>query len=219
MCPSTDLGAIILAGGAGRRLGGVSKPDLEIGGERLVDIAVRAVGGARSIVVVAPSQVRVPAGVERTLEDPPGGGPVAGIAAGLAVLRAAAGGDEGRSGPADALVIACDMPGVGSVVPELLAAAAQRPCEADGVIARRPNGRRENLAFVASIGAMTAALSSGGDRDRSVRSLLAQLVLVEHTVESDALDDIDTWDQHRTWAQRWRPSAGPTVRPSSGSSP
>ena len=34
-----------------------------------------------------------------------------------------------------------------------------------------------------------------------------------------ALDDIDTWDQHRTWAQRWRPSAGPTVRPSSGSSP
>lgn len=79
--------AVVLAGGTARRLDGVSKPDVELHGRRLLDHALGATAGASRVVVVAPDSVEVPAGVLRTLEDPPHGGPVAGIAAGLAALR------------------------------------------------------------------------------------------------------------------------------------
>ena len=92
------LDVLVLAGGTGRRLGGASKPDVVARGARLLDhvlngvAAVRSpLGGGRS-VVVAPVEVEVPDGVLRTLEDPPLGGPVAGIAAGLARLAAEPGG-------------------------------------------------------------------------------------------------------------------------------
>ena len=82
--------AVVLAGGTARRLGGVSKPDVELAGRRLLDHALAATAGARRVVVVAPASVAVPDGVTRTLEDPPHGGPVAGLAAGLAALDALA---------------------------------------------------------------------------------------------------------------------------------
>ncbi|MHB1063439.1 MAG: molybdenum cofactor guanylyltransferase [Georgenia sp.] len=82
--------AIVLAGGTARRLDGVSKPDVELGGRRLLDHALAATSGARAVAVVAPDSVRVPEGVHRTLEDPPHGGPEAGIAAGIAALDAGA---------------------------------------------------------------------------------------------------------------------------------
>ncbi|GEA89892.1 hypothetical protein CCE01nite_38410 [Cellulomonas cellasea] len=83
--------ALLLAGGRARRLGGVSKPDVVVSGRRLLAYALDAAasgpgGGARRTVVVAPGSVAVPGGVLRTLEEPPDGGPVAGIAAGLAAL-------------------------------------------------------------------------------------------------------------------------------------
>jgi|GEM_PF-54805 len=98
------VGVIVLAGGTGIRLGGVSKPDVVVGGKRLLDLALaevrracdRAAGGAQhdsagvpapEIVVVAPDGVALPPDVHRTLEDPPLGGPVAGLAAGLAELN------------------------------------------------------------------------------------------------------------------------------------
>ena len=97
------LDVLVLAGGTGRRLGGASKPDVVARGARLLDhvlngvAAVRSpLGGGRS-VVVAPAGVEVPDGVLRALEDPPFGGPVAGIAAGLARLSAEPGGPLTRS--------------------------------------------------------------------------------------------------------------------------
>jgi len=51
--------AVILAGGRGRRLGGVDKPALRIGEHSLLDIAIDAVSGAVNrpiIVVVGPSR-------------------------------------------------------------------------------------------------------------------------------------------------------------------
>ena len=75
--------AIVLAGGTGRRLGGVLKPQVTVRGRRLLDHVLDATAQARRVVVVAPETVPVPDGVVRTLEDPPHGGPVAGIAAGL----------------------------------------------------------------------------------------------------------------------------------------
>lgn len=213
--------AIVLAGGTGRRLGGASKPDVVLAGERLLDRVLAAVAARRRICVVAPESVRLPAGVLRTLEDPPHGGPVAGISAGLAALAAAAGSPDaagsgtgfGGSGFADSdggsadrmtdavLVLACDMPGAAQAVPALLGA-LQGAGDADGAIAVRPDGHRENLAFIARPDAIRAALDSGGDRDRSVRSLLAQLDLVDAVLPAAALDDVDTWEQHAAWEAR-----------------
>ncbi|MFT3944276.1 MAG: twin-arginine translocase subunit TatC [Ancrocorticia sp.] len=79
-------GVVILAGGTARRMGGVSKPDVVVGGKTLLLRAieeVRVVAPEAAIVVVAPPQVAIPQGVARVLEDPPFGGPVAGVAAGF----------------------------------------------------------------------------------------------------------------------------------------
>ena len=96
-----EFDAIILAGGRGSRLGGVSKADLVVGGRRLLDVVFEAVRRARTTVVVGP--VAVPDGVLVTVEDPPGTGPAAGIVAGL----------EAVERPAEwTVVLACDLPGV-----------------------------------------------------------------------------------------------------------
>ncbi len=50
--------AIIVAGGQGSRMGGVSKADLDIGGRRLLDIVLSAVTGAATTVVVGDVAVR-----------------------------------------------------------------------------------------------------------------------------------------------------------------
>lgn len=72
-----EIAGMVVGGGGGERLGGVSKPDLVFGGSRLIDrvcCALSEVAGA-GLVAVVPPGVSLPPGVMRTLEDPPGGGP------------------------------------------------------------------------------------------------------------------------------------------------
>jgi molybdopterin-guanine dinucleotide biosynthesis protein A len=76
---------IVLAGGAGRRMGGVDKAALVVGGHTLLD---RVLGAAGSVcarpVVVGPVRDTAADGVRFTVEAHPGGGPVPAVAAGLA---------------------------------------------------------------------------------------------------------------------------------------
>lgn len=127
--------AIILGGGTGRRLGGASKPEIRLHGQRLLDHVLAATTRAGRVVVVAPESVPVPTGVQRTLEDPPHGGPVAGIAAGLTALETAAA-SAGTVPAPHVLVLACDVPGAAGAVPRLLAAVdegrARKSALADG---------------------------------------------------------------------------------------
>lgn len=85
---SGDVGAVLLVGGAGRRLGGVVKPLLRLQGHSLLERAVEALAaaGVGTVVAVGPQLADLP-GVVWAHEDPPAGGPVAGIAAGLAHVR------------------------------------------------------------------------------------------------------------------------------------
>ncbi|WP_322766606.1 molybdenum cofactor guanylyltransferase [Frankia sp. Cr1] len=81
--------ALVLAGGAARRLGGVDKPALTVGGQTLLDRVLAAVDGAREVIVVGPARrVAVTRPVRWTRERPPGGGPVAALAAGLELVCA-----------------------------------------------------------------------------------------------------------------------------------
>ncbi|WP_211124608.1 NTP transferase domain-containing protein [Streptomyces yatensis] len=74
--------AVILAGGAARRLGGVDKPALRVGGRALLDRVLDACRGAGRTVVVGPRRPTVRP-VRWAREEPPGGGPVAAVDAGV----------------------------------------------------------------------------------------------------------------------------------------
>lgn len=79
--------AIVLAGGTGRRMGGASKPDVIVAGRRMLDHVLDELAAQKvPAVVVGPPDLDVrldsPTGVTLVREDPPLGGPAAGIAAG-----------------------------------------------------------------------------------------------------------------------------------------
>ncbi|MGC5018890.1 molybdenum cofactor guanylyltransferase [Micromonospora sp. DT47] len=82
----TAYAAVVLAGGAARRMGGRDKPALPVGGRSMRDRVLAAVADAAPRVLVGPAGP-VPADVLVTREEPPGGGPVAATAAGLALLH------------------------------------------------------------------------------------------------------------------------------------
>lgn len=188
----SDFDAVILAGGRGRRLGGVSKADLRVGGMRLLDRVLASADGARTTVVVGP--VAVPEGVLVTTEDPPGTGPAAGLAAGLAAIAE----------PATwTLVLAVDLPGADPAVAALHAAA--QDSDADGLCVSRDNGHPEWLLGLYRSAALRAAVETHGDpRDRSVRSLLAPLRLAVVDVSDASSADLDTWADHARWNARLR---------------
>ncbi|WP_329423995.1 NTP transferase domain-containing protein [Streptosporangium sp. NBC_01495] len=79
--------ACILAGGLARRLGGRDKPGLHVSGRPLVESVAAAVPGAARLIVVGPPRPGLPRAIFRR-EDPPGGGPVPALRAGLAEVTA-----------------------------------------------------------------------------------------------------------------------------------
>ncbi len=182
--------AVILAGGRGSRLGGVSKADLVVGGVRLLDRVLDATQGASAKVVVG--RVEVPDGVRLTLEDPPGTGPCAGIVAGLDAIEA----------PADwTLVLACDLPDATPAVATLLdAVAAETDPDVEGfTVAGREGEAQWLLGLYNSRAIRQAAVDYGDPRNRSVRRMLAPLRLKIVGPGGTHAEDIDTWADHARW--------------------
>ena len=70
--------AVVLAGGSARRLGGVDKPALQVGGASLLERVLAAVPSAGRVVVVGPPRA-LPPEVVQVREQPPGGGPGAAL--------------------------------------------------------------------------------------------------------------------------------------------
>ena len=193
----TDAGmrfdAVVLAGGRAERLG-VPKPGVTLAGRTLLDHALAATSAARTTVVVGPPELSR-AGVTVVREDPPFGGPVAGLAAGLAALPR----PEPGASEVPVLVLACDVPRAHAAVPLLLAAAYGPEADApDGAYLVR-DGRPQWLVGVYARDALDRALSGLADGSdslagTSVRALVAGLRCAEVT-DPDALsDDVDTWD-------------------------
>jgi molybdopterin-guanine dinucleotide biosynthesis protein A len=106
------VAAMVLTGGASTRMG-VDKALLEVAGlPNAARLAKELSGVAAAVIEVGPGWSGA---VLRALEEPPGAGPLAAVAAGAAGLGAA-----GWEGPV--LVVACDMPLATGALFELLAA-------------------------------------------------------------------------------------------------
>lgn len=179
-------GAVILTGGTAARLDGVDKASVEHAGRTFLEHALAATVAAEAVVVVGP-EVPTSRPVTFAREDPPLGGPVAGLLA-------------GRHGfprtPPMLVVMAVDMPLVTSdTVARVVAAAAGH----DGAVLRGPDGRRRLLLAV-----RTAALDRVAPADphgRSVRSLQAALDLVEVAAAGNEARGVDTWEDLRDLGQ------------------
>ena len=176
--------AIILAGGRSSRVHRSApnmvpdKPFLQRmdGGERLIDVALRATAGCARRVVVGPA-MDLPAGVRRVREAPPQSGPASAIAAGLATLG---------GGPEDSvLILAADMP-----TPEV-AGLLEAELHGDGLIAVAGGYPQPLLCRLRLDAARTAF---DGVRGGSVKRCLDGLDLREIALGDDAARDVDTWD-------------------------
>ena len=177
--------AVVLAGGAARRLGGTDKPGVRVGGRPLLDRVLAACATARATVVVAaPRPTARP--VTWAREDPPGGGPLAALDAGLRHTTAE-----------HIVVLSADLPFLQEpTVGRLLG--ALRASGRDGVLLTDPDGRdqplvaayraprlREELALLAGRHGALAGLP--------LRRLTAELNLTRIS-DPVASFDCDTWD-------------------------
>uniref|UniRef100_UPI00117DF83F molybdenum cofactor guanylyltransferase n=1 Tax=Streptomyces murinus TaxID=33900 RepID=UPI00117DF83F len=124
--------AVVLAGGAARRLGGADKPGVRIGGRALLDRVLTACAAARTTVVVAaPRSTARP--VRWAREEPSGAGPVAALAAGLRHTTAA-----------HAVVLSADLPFLrADTLRRLLTALGESG--ADGALLTDAEGRDQPL--------------------------------------------------------------------------
>ena len=184
-----EFDAVIVAGGQGSRMGGVSKADLSLHGRRLLDIVLDAAADARTRVVVG--AVDVPDGVLLTREDPPGTGPAAGLLAGLDAIAEPA---------VWTLALACDLPDAPAAVAQLLAAVDGAPDAADGLCLRDDGGELQHLAALYRTPALRAAFEAWGNpANRSVRGVMGSLALQPIDRGSASVEDLDTPEQLERW--------------------
>ncbi len=184
--------AIVLAGGGSRRLHGQDKSAIEIGGRTLLDRVLDAVEAADRIVVVGPKR-STHTKVDWAREDPAGGGPLAGLAAGLAAL-----GMNQRPTSPFALVLASDLPFAGPGVDRLLATAlAATDGKSEVTMMVDHKGRDQYLFALWRATALQARVSEAGIPGVSMRSLFggALVTRVQATdyecLDCDTPDDVD----------------------------
>jgi len=175
---------VVLAGGTARRLGGVDKTALDVGGVPVLRRLLDDVGPLP--VVVVGERRDVGRDVLWTREDPPGGGPFAGVAAGVTAGLAA------HPGTQVVVVLAGDQPFAGTAVAPLCDALRGAP-DAGAALATGPDGRPQPLLAAYRVAALRERLA-GSAHDRPARDLLVGL-RTRHVVVSAAValdvDDLD----------------------------
>jgi molybdopterin-guanine dinucleotide biosynthesis protein A len=174
----------VLTGGGAARLGGADKAGIELGGRTLLEHALEALVDATEVVVVG-AEVPTSRPVTFTREDPAGGGPAAGLVAGLRCFARR---------PSCVLVLAVDMPLVSSsTVQRLVGGVAHH----DGAVLVAPGGRFQYLCAAYSTAALEGARDAAGEEaahGQSMRDLVAALDLARIVATGDESRDLDTWD-------------------------
>ncbi|WP_405801931.1 NTP transferase domain-containing protein [Streptomyces sp. NBC_01506] len=191
--------AIVLAGGAAKRLGGADKPAVSVGGRSLLDRVLGACAGAgRTVVVGGRRPTARP--VRWAREEPPGGGPVAALDAGVRQVEADT-----------VLVLSADLPFLKRETTDrlldVLAADGAREgallTDAEGrdqplVAAYRTEPLRREIALLAT--------EHGNLVGLPLRLLTHELDLARVATDADPLAsfDCDTWEDISTARARIR---------------
>lgn len=206
--------AVVVAGGASRRLNHVPKASLSDGTSTLLDCALEAVAAASPRVVVGPESLPLPPEVLRTREDPPFSGPAAAIHAGLECIAAAC---ERSQTPVPnwCLILGVDTPRIAPAVQQLIAAAqsAERaagfsPADSEATAGSESSEGSESsagfwgvaegiyqpLVGIYRFEAIRSVFSTG-TTDASVRSFLRRLNPVAVQMSAANTADVDTWEQ------------------------
>ncbi|MGW5775845.1 NTP transferase domain-containing protein [Streptomyces sp. NPDC003863] len=194
---TTAYDAVVLAGGAARRLGGSDKPGVRIGGRTLLDRVLAACpDAAGTVVVAAPRPTARP--VRWTREDPPGGGPLAALGAGV------------RETGADVLlVLSADLPFLdGATVRRLLDALDEAP-GAEAALLTDAEGRDQPLVAAYRRTPLLRELALIADRRGTLaggplRLLTGGLNLTRVAAAPLASFDCDTWEDIATARARIR---------------
>ena len=174
----TGYDAIVLAGGAAKRLGGADKALVVIGSDTLLDRALDAVRAAARIIVVGP---RRPAGAAAvfTQEQPPGSGPAAAIAHAVRLVTSDV-----------AVVVAVDVPFARAAIPRLLAALPGH----DAAMVVDAAGRRQPLIAAYRRDVLQARADEQPWANRAVRALVEPFTVADVPARADEALDCDTVD-------------------------
>ncbi|AXG82626.1 NTP transferase domain-containing protein [Streptomyces paludis] len=194
----TAYDAVVLAGGAARRLGGADKPGVRVGGRALLDRVLTACAGADSTVVVGGARPTARP-VRWAREEPPGGGPLAALDAGVRAIAA---------GTGTVLVLSADLPFLDRPTVRLLigtlgttGAEAALLVDADGrdqplVAAYRAEPLRREIALLRAEYGSLAGLP--------LRLLTQELDCARAEADPFASFDCDTWEDISTARARIR---------------
>ena len=178
---AADFCAVVLAGGTAARMDGVDKAGLELDGRTLLDRALDSLVDATEVVVVGPRVVPTARPARHVTEDPPRGGPVAGLLAGVDALQ---------HRPRRLGVLAVDMPRVTSRTWRRLLAAGEGR---DGAFLTDVGGRRQ-LAGVLDAGRLAEVRPAPGEQHgMALHRLLGPLDLALVPAEDGEAADVDTW--------------------------
>ncbi|WP_460626224.1 molybdenum cofactor guanylyltransferase [Intrasporangium mesophilum] len=200
---------IVLTGGGSRRMG-AHKPSLLVGGRALVVRVLDAAHPHPTLVVGLPDDV--PDGIPVIREDPPGGGPVAALAAAVEHLSAT------TPAPRLVAVLAADLPFVTSGHLDRLIDALGRTPDAGLAVttdrAGQPNWLCAAWRFPTLVGRLEdmadgQAAARGHVGGRSLRELATGVPRVEIVDETDLATDVDTPEELE--AARRREAAGQGV--------
>jgi molybdopterin-guanine dinucleotide biosynthesis protein A len=155
--------AVILTGGRSERFGR-DKAGAVLGGRSLLRRVVDAVPGDVPVILVGPEpDADLGRAVHVAREDPPGGGPVAGVVAALPLV-----------GTPIVVLLATDLPFLGDLPARLARDLAER--DADAVLALDATGREQPLCGAYRTAALRASATAlGGGHGAAMRALVAPL--------------------------------------------
>jgi molybdopterin-guanine dinucleotide biosynthesis protein A len=176
-----ELGGIVLTGGSAVRFEGADKASIEVGGTTLIEHVLGALGEVPEVVVVG-EEIVTSRPVTFLREDPPGGGPAAGLLAGLRGFPRL---------PRQVVVLAVDMPLVTTATVRRLMLSA----EEDGAVLVDDTGRLQYLCALYRTDALLAAAPTDGEvPGSSMRGLVSGLILGRVPAVAWEAQDVDTWD-------------------------
>ena len=172
---------VVLAGGTAARMGGIDKAGVELHGRTLLELALDAFLDADEVVVVAPDSVPTSRPVTFVCEDPPRGGPVAGLLTGVdALLRR----------PRLVGVLAVDMP---RVTPATMRRLREAAVGHDGAFLVDGDGRRQLAGVLDSDRLAAVRPDLEGQHGMALHRFLSPLDLAEVASDGDEAVDIDSW--------------------------